>query len=134
MVHAALLLSGYAACQPDGRKVYFCLLTATGRSSTIHSYGGLGFCITSAKEFSLKRSLRDLFALAFLVLAPHSLCAQSISGTILGSVQDTTGAAVPGASVTIVNGETGLTRVATDTTMTERVLAATWPGYFNKPV
>jgi hypothetical protein len=79
----------------------------------------------------LKRSLRDLFALAFLVLAPHSLCAQSISGTILGSVQDTTGAAVPGASVTIVNGETGLTRVATTNSTGEYDVPSLPPGTYN---
>jgi hypothetical protein len=69
------------------------------------------------------------FALALLVLAPCS--AQSISGTILGSVLDTTGAAVPGASVTIVNGETALTRVATTNSAGEYDVPSLPPGTYN---
>jgi hypothetical protein len=47
------------------------------------------------------------------LLAPHALRAQAVSGTILGSVEDSSGAAVPGASVTIANSETGLRRPVT---------------------
>jgi len=52
-----------------------------------------------------------LLIAAVALLAPAvSLRAQAVSGTILGSVQDSSGAAVPGTAVTIVNTETGLTR------------------------
>ena len=67
----------------------------------------------------------------FLILAPYSLWAQSISGTILGSVQDTTGAAVPGASVTIINSETALTRVATTNSTGEYDVPSLPPGTYN---
>jgi hypothetical protein len=42
-----------------------------------------------------------------------SAAAQSVSGTILGTVTDSTGATVAGAKVTIVNEGTGLTRILT---------------------
>ena len=52
-----------------------------------------------------------LLALSF-GLAPSAI-AQSVSGTILGTVTDSTGAIVAGAKVTILNEGTGLTRVLT---------------------
>src|SRR6516162_1809161 len=61
------------------------------------------------------RSLRVLaFAvLSFALISGGSLLAQSFRGTILGTVTDSSGAAVPGATVTIKNLDTGLTRVVT---------------------
>ena len=48
-------------------------------------------------------------------LAPPPAGAQAVSGTILGFVKDSTGAVVPGATVTLVNAGTGYTRtVVTD--------------------
>ena len=48
-------------------------------------------------------------------LAPPPAGAQAVSGTILGFVQDSTGAVVPGATVTLVNTGTGFSRsVVTD--------------------
>jgi|HubBroStandDraft_6_1064221.scaffolds.fasta_scaffold00179_13 hypothetical protein len=47
---------------------------------------------------------------ALFVLNSHNVNAQTFRGTILGSVSDSSGAAVPGASVTIKNLDTGLTR------------------------
>jgi outer membrane receptor protein involved in Fe transport len=58
------------------------------------------------------RSLRVLaFAvLCFALMTGGSLLAQTFRGTILGTVSDSSGAAVPGATVTIKNLDTGLTR------------------------
>src|SRR5580704_929040 len=63
----------------------------------------------------MNRSLRSLRALvcllgALFVLSGPGVHAQTFRGTILGSVSDSSGAAVPGASVTIKNLDTGLTR------------------------
>ena len=59
------------------------------------------------------------FALGLLLAAgllPATLAAQAVTGTILGSVIDTSGAVMPGATVTLKNVNTGLTRVVvTDT-------------------
>jgi hypothetical protein len=44
---------------------------------------------------------RFTFGAILLVLLPFALCAQAVSGTILGTVQDSSGAAVPGAAVTV---------------------------------
>ncbi len=49
-------------------------------------------------------------------LAPPEAGAQAVSGTILGTVKDTSGAVVPGATVTLTNTNTGFSRsVVTDT-------------------
>jgi hypothetical protein len=57
-----------------------------------------------------------LVGLAILCcLAPPPAAAQAVSGTILGFVKDSTGAVVPGATVTVLNTGTGFTRnVVTD--------------------
>src|ERR1700730_3372873 len=73
--------------------------------------------------------MRWSFALT-LILVPHSVWAQSISGTILGSVQDSTGGAVPGATVTIVNSETDLTRAATTNSAGEYDAPSLPPGTY----
>jgi hypothetical protein len=53
-------------------------------------------------------------ALAFTTsLWPHAARAQAVSGTILGTVRDATGGAVPHASVTLAHVATGLTRTVT---------------------
>jgi outer membrane receptor protein involved in Fe transport len=57
------------------------------------------------------------FAIALIVWISGALvapaAAQSITGTILGVVKDSTGAVLPGASVSIVNEDTRVTRAAT---------------------
>lgn len=49
----------------------------------------------------------------FLMLAAATLHAQIVGGAITGVVQDSTGAALPGATVTVRNAETGSTRTLT---------------------
>src|SRR5215510_686941 len=69
--------------------------------------------------------------LVFLFLWSPALRAQAVSGTILGTVQDSSGAAVPGASVTIVNSETGLTRSVTSDSAGEYNVPSLPPGIYD---
>ncbi len=48
--------------------------------------------------------------LAIAACAPRLASAQAVSGTILGTVTDSSGSVIPNAKVTIVNEGTGLTR------------------------
>jgi hypothetical protein len=52
-------------------------------------------------------------ALAAMLLLPALCLAQAVKGTLLGTVTDTTGAGVPGATVTVTEVQTGLSRSAT---------------------
>ena len=54
-----------------------------------------------------------LVGFALTLFAGTSAFAQTFRGTILGSVTDSSGAAVPGATVTIKNADTGLVRTVT---------------------
>jgi len=57
-----------------------------------------------------------LYALAALLVLPAGLSAQAVTGTILGTVKDPSGAVVASAQVTISNNNTGLVRsLASDT-------------------
>ena len=65
-------------------------------------------------------SIRNLSALvciftALTLLAAAHTPGQTFRGTILGVVTDSSGAAVPGATVTIKNVDTGLSRTVTTT-------------------
>ncbi len=57
--------------------------------------------------------LQSLFATLAICLCNTALTAQVTSGTIFGSVKDPSGAVVPSATITVRNGEIGVTRVAT---------------------
>ncbi len=66
----------------------------------------------------MKRSIRNLcllgcFLLTLLFIVVGSATAQTFRGTILGSAIDSSGAAIAGATVTIKNLDTGLTRTVT---------------------
>ena len=62
----------------------------------------------------MQHSFQKLLAvLGILFLATVSLFGQAESGTITGIVTDTSGAVVPGATVTVVSAATGLTRTVT---------------------
>jgi carboxypeptidase family protein len=56
----------------------------------------------------VKRAVLGLVVVASLL--PRLAVAQAVTGTILGTVTDTTGATVPGATVTLANQGTGLVR------------------------
>ena len=57
-----------------------------------------------------KSALRVLCIALLLLVAARPSAAQSVSGTILGTVSDSTGAVIAGAKVTILNEGTALTR------------------------
>jgi outer membrane receptor protein involved in Fe transport len=66
----------------------------------------------------MNRFIRNLHALAIIfpvlvLLTAASTPAQTFRGIILGTVTDSSGAAVPGATVTVKNLDTGLTRAVT---------------------
>ena len=54
--------------------------------------------------------MRNLLILAILVLGAMSLCAQTNSTAIVGTVTDPSGAVVVGAKVTLLNVQTGIKR------------------------
>ncbi|MGC1295709.1 MAG: carboxypeptidase-like regulatory domain-containing protein, partial [Alloacidobacterium sp.] len=61
------------------------------------------------------RVLLVLFALAAALLSWHPAHAQKITGSIAGTVTDSSGAAVPGAAVTVTNTATNkIYRVTTE--------------------
>src|SRR5438093_8369794 len=59
------------------------------------------------------KTARLIAAVVFLLIAGVTAVAQQNTGTILGVVKDSSGAVVPGASVTMLNEETNLTRTVT---------------------
>ena len=66
----------------------------------------------------MNRSIRYLCTLgccliALLIFVAGSATAQTFRGIILGTVTDASGGTVPGATVTIRNVDTGLTRTVT---------------------
>ena len=73
---------------------------------------------------------RALCVVALSLGLAASAAAQSVSGTILGTVTDSTGATVAGAKVTIVNEGTGLTRVLTADSNGEYTAPALPTGHY----
>jgi Carboxypeptidase regulatory-like domain len=57
----------------------------------------------------VKRALAGFILI--ITLLPRSLAAQAVTGTILGAITDSSGAVMPGATVTLTNTGTGLVRV-----------------------
>jgi len=65
----------------------------------------------SRKPYAVPRSIAILAAsIGLIALGNCPVLAQGFAGTITGTVKDTSGAAVPGAAVTVKHLETGLTR------------------------
>ncbi len=63
------------------------------------------FCLSYASA-----GVRAVAVAAFVLLSAAGLRAQAVTGTLTGIVGDSTGAVLPGVSVTIVHTETGFTR------------------------
>ncbi|HEX9981979.1 MAG TPA: carboxypeptidase regulatory-like domain-containing protein [Thermoanaerobaculia bacterium] len=68
-------------------------------------------------------SLVVVGALLLLLAAPAPLFAQTVTGTVNGTILDRSGAALPGVTVTLRNAETGL----------QRVVVTNESGFFNAP-
>jgi len=66
---------------------------------------------------------RGVIFLAVVGLASFPLAAQTVTGTVQGTVTDLSGARLPGVTITIRNVETGL----------ERIAVTTGNGFFNAP-
>src|SRR5256885_2133381 len=67
---------------------------------------------TGRSRFALPKLVASVLALVgFIVLGNCPVHAQGFAAAITGTVSDTSGAAVPAASVTVKHLETGLTRV-----------------------
>jgi len=73
---------------------------------------------------------RVLFCALFLLSAAWSVQAQSITGTILGTVKDSSGAVVPGASITLTNEETGVATSAVSDERGDFVVPNLGPGTY----
>src|SRR5271167_739868 len=65
-----------------------------------------------------------------LMLGPVRLDAQVGNATLNGTVTDTTGAAIPGATITITNKDTGASRVAASGGAGEYSTPALPPGHY----
>ena len=73
-----------------------------------------------------------LFSLSLSLAAV--LCGQGLTGTVSGSVVDQSGAAIPGAELTLVNVQTSLTRKATSGANGDFVFTQILPGSFRLAV
>src|SRR5689334_2203009 len=70
-----------------------------------------------------KVSLRQFVVFAVLIALAIPAGAQTVTGTMNGTVTDKSGAALPGVTVTIRNADTGL----------ERVVVTDKAGFYNAP-
>jgi hypothetical protein len=71
------------------------------------SSGNAGRCALRTRVVGFKPLMLCALA-AVLFLSPGAASAQALYGSVTGVISDTSGAAVPGATVTITNTETGL--------------------------
>ena len=73
--------------------------------------------------------LRCLKLLLWSAIGALSLSAQIVSGTIAGSVKDSSGAAIPGAKVGLVNTETNLSRESASNESGDFIFTASHAGF-----
>lgn len=76
------------------------------------------------------RIVLSLIAMLFMAVAP-SLMGQSITGDILGTARDASGAVVPGAKVTLTATDTGITAAATTDDQGGYLFAQLKPGRYS---
>lgn len=82
--------------------------------------------------FSLKRcSLEMVFAICVTLILAVVAIGQTITGSVNGTVTDTTGGLLPGASVTITGDRTSVTRTATTNNEGRFSFAALQPGEYS---
>ncbi|MCX6633500.1 MAG: carboxypeptidase-like regulatory domain-containing protein [Acidobacteria bacterium] len=83
----------------------------------------------------MRRLQRFAYGLALLLIsAPAPAFAQSITGSISGSVSDGTGSAVPAARLTLVNAATGAERATLTNESGEFVISSLDPGQYSLSV
>src|SRR5690348_1538192 len=70
------------------------------------------------------------FALQFIVFSAVTARGQGALGSILGHIQDSSGASVPGAKVTLRNTNTGISQVFTTTTVGDYMFVHLIPGKY----
>jgi len=70
--------------------------------------------MSSRAGLAISKGLSLICALTVVAcLLPRPAAAQAVTGTLLGTVSDTTGAVLPGATVTATNTDTGFNRTVT---------------------
>ena len=72
-----------------------------------------------------------LLVTAFILLFPCLVSAQIDTGSVVGIVSDPSGAAIPGATVTLSNEESGVSRSVTTNSDGEYQFAAVIPGTYS---
>jgi len=84
-----------------------------------------------AVRFTARFCMPALLGLAIILcLSPQPASAQAVSGTILGSVTDATGAVVVGAKVTLAHTATGLVRTVVTDSAGEYIAPSLPPGVY----
>src|SRR6185437_502484 len=75
--------------------------------------------------------VRNTALIALLVLSSQSLFAQVDTGAILGTIKDTTGAVIPGATVTLKNDDTGVVVTTTSGSSGEYTFSPVKIGHYS---
>lgn len=82
----------------------------------------------------MKTSIRVLYAALFILVSPSLAFGQAVTGSIVGSITDNNGAAVPGAKVTITETNTGIVRNVTTNEDGSYVMPYLPPGSYRLEV
>lgn len=91
--------------------------------------------MTMKSDLLRKRGVFNLAAALLLMTATAGLAdAQVLYGTVVGTVEDPSGAAVPGAAVTLTNAETGAAREVKADEQGRYTIANVVPGTYNMDV
>src|SRR5260221_13930305 len=78
-----------------------------------------------------KRGNPAFFAVALVMISAVSVFAQLPTGTILGTIKDSTGGVITGAAITIINTDTSATQTVTSGTDGSFRIAALPVGHYN---